>query len=70
MRIELCCAVCGKNRFSLTEADNDSSIVSCKDCGHEIGTLGDLQQKVTAAVLEQSTLTPGAYPKRRFIDVA
>jgi len=54
MRIDLSCAACGKNRFSLTEADSDSSIVSCKDCGHEIGTLGDLKRKVAETVIRRA----------------
>lgn len=58
MRIELFCAECGSNRFSLTEADSDSSKVSCEDCGHEIGTMGDLKRKVADAVLASATPTP------------
>jgi len=32
MRIELNCAVCGSNRFSLDRYDEDESKVSCEDC--------------------------------------
>jgi len=54
MCIDLSCAVCGKNRFSLTEANSDSSAVSCVDCGHEIGTLGDLKQKIAEEVMRRA----------------
>lgn len=59
MRIDLSCAACGNNRFSLTEANNDNSVVSCHDCGHVIGTMGDLKEKVAAAVLEQASGVSG-----------
>jgi len=54
MRIDLSCAVCGRNRFSLTDATSDGSIVSCEDCGHEIGTMGDLKQKTAEEVMRRA----------------
>lgn len=54
MRIEISCSACGSNRFSLTEASSDSSVVSCNDCGHEIGTLGDLKQKIADEVMRRA----------------
>jgi DNA-directed RNA polymerase subunit RPC12/RpoP len=56
MRIDLCCAACGGNRFSLDKDVHDTSAVTCKDCGHEIGTMADLKKMVAAEVLERSSL--------------
>lgn len=59
MRIDPSCAACGKNCFSLTEAGNDNSVVTCEDCGHVIGTMGDLKEKVAAAVLTRASSVSG-----------
>jgi uncharacterized Zn finger protein len=56
MRIDLSCAECGKNRFSLTEAQNDACMIRCEDCGHEVGTLGELKRHFAAAVTRQSAI--------------
>ena len=55
MRIELNCAVCGSNRFSLDRYDEDESKVSCEDCGHEIGTLQELKKRVADEVVSRVT---------------
>lgn len=57
MRIDLACAACGKNRFSLEQAENDACVIHCEDCGHEVGTLGELKQQVALAVLRRSPAT-------------
>lgn len=54
MKIELTCAECGKNRFSIADAVTDDAVIHCEDCGHEIGTLRDLKQRVASAVLNRS----------------
>ncbi len=51
MRIELACKVCGKNRFAFPEGGGDEAVVACEDCGHVVGTMGDLKQAVAAAVV-------------------
>jgi uncharacterized Zn finger protein len=54
MRIELACAACGKNRFVFPEGGDDSTIVACEDCGHIIGSMGELKQAVAEAVISKS----------------
>lgn len=51
MRIELTCAICGSNHFSLDEAQEDDALVSCEDCGHLVGTLGQLKERVVEQLL-------------------
>ncbi len=48
MRVELSCAVCGENNFSLDEADTDDSQVVCRECGHEVGTFGHVKELLLA----------------------
>ena len=55
MRIELNCAVCGENRFSLGEQVSDACRVHCSECGHDIGTLGDLKERIAEEVLRRSS---------------
>ena len=54
MRIELNCAVCGSNRFTLDHAAADDSHVACDECGHQIGTMGELKKRVADEVLRHS----------------
>jgi uncharacterized Zn finger protein len=54
MRINLECAECGGNRFALDEAETDSCVIRCSDCGHEIGTLAELKERVAAEVIRGS----------------
>ena len=70
MRIELNCAACGSNRFTLDQEAEDACHVECDDCGHQIGTLGELKQKVAALVLSHSRVKVTAqqgdrYPRER-----
>jgi len=58
MRIELACAECGNNHFTLDEARTDLCIVRCRDCGHEIGTLAELKARVAEEVFRRSTPAP------------
>ena len=55
VRIELACAVCGKNRFSFPEeGGDDSTHVSCEDCGHVVGSMGELKQAFAEAVINRT----------------
>lgn len=54
MKIELACAACGQNRFTLDEASTDDCLVTCRDCGHEIGTLGQLKSRVAEEVISRA----------------
>ena len=58
MRIELNCAECGKNSFDLSAANEDDSLICCNSCGHEIGTLADLKERVAAEVLKLAARRP------------
>jgi len=67
MRIELACAVCGKNRFAFPEGGGDSAIVACEDCGHVMGSMGELKQAVSDAVITKSR-KPRIHRKQNNID--
>jgi hypothetical protein len=54
MRIELNCAKCGSNRFSLDHGNSDGSLIICEECGHEIGTLAKVKQMVADEVMRRS----------------
>jgi hypothetical protein len=54
MHIELKCAVCGQNRFTIIRGMEDDAVVNCSDCGHEIGTMGDLKARIAAEVLRRT----------------
>lgn len=54
MRIDLACTECGKNRFSLEQAESVASVIYCEDCGHQIGTLGEAKQRVALAVVRRA----------------
>jgi uncharacterized Zn finger protein len=51
MRIELNCAECGKNRFNLADGPDDEARICCDSCGHVIGTMSELKERVAAEVL-------------------
>jgi len=54
MRIEINCAVCGSNNFKLAHVQTDDCTVSCADCGHIIGTMGELKAQLAEEVLRRS----------------
>lgn len=60
MKIELNCAVCGSNNFELADALTDECAVSCADCGHVIGTMGELKAKLAEEVIRRSHKRPPA----------
>ncbi len=51
LRIDLSCSRCGGNRLDIPGQAGDDSPVVCEDCGHALGSLGDLKAKVERAVL-------------------
>jgi hypothetical protein len=51
MKVELACGECGGNDFAIDEARSDSCQVHCGDCGHRIGTLAELKERVAQTVL-------------------
>jgi DNA-directed RNA polymerase subunit RPC12/RpoP len=53
MRIELNCAKCGRNRFNIDEDHPNDALVYCADCGHEIGTMAELKERVAAEVMRR-----------------
>jgi uncharacterized Zn finger protein len=55
MRIELNCAVCGSNRFTIVAQMKNGDVVRCAECGHEIGTMAELQERVAAEVMRRSS---------------
>jgi uncharacterized Zn finger protein len=54
MRIELNCASCGSNNFELGDAQTDDCLVACADCGHVIGTMGQLKERLAEQVIRHS----------------
>ena len=54
MKIDLKCASCGSNRFQLGDAPADDFIVECGECGHVIGTMGQLKDKLAEEVLQRA----------------
>jgi DNA-directed RNA polymerase subunit RPC12/RpoP len=57
VRIELNCAACGNNHFSLDQEMDDDAHVRCRDCGHYIGTLAQLKERVAAEVMKRSGMS-------------
>lgn len=55
MRIELNCAECGDNRFTIIQAMKNGFVVRCSECGHEIGTMDDLKERVAEEVMKRAT---------------
>jgi uncharacterized Zn finger protein len=58
MRIELTCAECGKNSFNLGHGTEDDSVIRCHACGHVIGTLAELKERLAAEVMKRAAATP------------
>ena len=53
MRIELNCAKCGQNSFTIIRGMGDDAMVTCSDCGHKIGTMGELKERVASEVMRR-----------------
>jgi uncharacterized Zn finger protein len=56
VRIELNCRQCGSNKFALGRQLSDEAVVRCLNCGHVIGTMGELKERVAAEVLKRSSV--------------
>lgn len=56
MKIELSCSKCGKNRFVFPEEGGDEAMVICEECGHKVGTLAQLKERVAEMVLGDARL--------------
>lgn len=54
MKIELNCAKCGQNHFNLADGFADHAVVTCNDCGHRVGTMAEVKERVAAEVLRRS----------------
>lgn len=65
MKIELNCSKCGSNRFSFPDTLTDKSIVTCADCGHRIGTLAELKDRVGDQVIKRAFPKSADRPRRR-----
>ena len=53
LRIELSCGECGSNRLDIPSDADDDSPVACEECGHELGSLGEVKRRVEQAVLRK-----------------
>jgi DNA-directed RNA polymerase subunit RPC12/RpoP len=62
VRIELACAECGKNSFNLGHGVEDDSRIRCEFCGHEIGTMAELKQRIADEVLKRAAKRDEAEP--------
>ena len=67
MRIELSCTACGNNRFGFPEEADDSTPVACEDCGHVVGSMGELKQAFAEAVINK-VRRPKVHKKSRVDD--
>lgn len=54
LSIDLACAQCGSNRLDIPASAADDSPVVCEECGHVLGSLGDVKSRVEQAVLRRS----------------
>ena len=54
MKFEIDCAACGSNNFHLNDAQTDECVVTCADCGHVLGTMGELKERLAAEVISRS----------------
>ena len=62
MRIELNCAECGNNSFNLGQGAKDDSLIYCKLCGHRIGTMAELKERIAAEVLRLAAKRDASEP--------
>jgi len=58
MRIELNCADCGDNRFTIIHGMDDSAEVLCSECGKPLGTMAELKERVAQEVMRRSMWQP------------
>tara|TARA_R110002124_G_scaffold14948_1_gene65914 strand:+ start:341 stop:571 length:231 start_codon:yes stop_codon:yes gene_type:complete len=56
------CLECGGTVLSLPDDHTDDSIASCKSCGQEFGTYGDIKAKARDMAAEEvSAMVKGAF---------
>ena len=51
LRVDLSCGECGSNRLHIPARGDDDSPIACEECGHRLGSLGELKSRVEQAVL-------------------
>jgi uncharacterized Zn finger protein len=51
LRVDLSCGQCGSNRLAIPAEADDDSLIVCEECGHALGSLGELKSRVEKAVL-------------------
>lgn len=59
MKIELKCAACTGNNFEFGGAQTDDCLIACADCGHVIGTMGELKERLAEEVIRHSRYRGG-----------
>jgi uncharacterized Zn finger protein len=55
MKIDLRCRECGGNHFRIDTVKRDDAIITCQECGHQVGTLGDVKKQVVAQVRDSTS---------------
>jgi uncharacterized Zn finger protein len=58
MRIDLSCAECGQNDFRLDEVKDPLALITCNECGHLVGTLQTLQDRVLEQLRQSNQPAP------------
>ena len=54
------CRHCGSNRISVPARSTDESLVTCTDCGDEIGLWGDVRVGILDVAKKKSAARPAA----------
>ncbi|HLL30496.1 MAG TPA: hypothetical protein VK403_05830 [Allosphingosinicella sp.] len=54
LNVDLSCGECGSNRLDIPAQASDDSPVVCEECGHALGSLGEVKARVEQAVLRGS----------------
>jgi DNA-directed RNA polymerase subunit RPC12/RpoP len=52
--IDLSCAQCGSNRIDIPAEAGDETPIVCGECGHRLGSLGEVKAQVEKAVLRRA----------------
>lgn len=63
MEIKLSCDVCNSSRFILDSGMGDDALIACDDCGHEMGTLGELKDALGREILRQCANSQNVRPE-------
>jgi DNA-directed RNA polymerase subunit RPC12/RpoP len=62
VRIEMNCRKCGSNKFALGGPLADDAMIRCLSCGHKIGTMAELKERVAAEVMKRVDARPASRP--------